>query len=268
MIRRFASADVARIAHLQPEGWDDITAFFRFYVDSDFCRPLKIEDGEGILGVGSLILHAETAWLAHIIVRPEHRRRGVGAEITRELISTAERHGRTTQLLIATAMGAPLYERLGFQRSCDYRFYDAREPVSDPVPSQVRPVEPSDAGGICALDRRVTGEDRRLLLADSGWRGWIVHDPGQGGKIRGYFLAKLGEGTVVAEDAEAGTTLMRVRLASTGVRPVLPAGNDAAHELLRQAGFNVQSSAARMVRGGADPLDQRAIFNRIGGHVG
>jgi hypothetical protein len=131
----------------------------------------------------------------------------------------------------------------------------------------VRPLEPSDAGGICALDRRVTGEDRRLLLADSGWRGWVVDGPGQG-KIRGYFLAELGEGTVAAEDAEAGTALMGVRLASTGVRPVVPAGNGAAHELLREAGFKVRSSAPRMVRGGTDPLDQRAIFNRIGGHVG
>ena len=246
MIKPFTSADVTRIADLQPDGWEDITEFFRLYVEAPFCLPLKFEDDNRVLAVGNLILHASTGWLAHIIVTPGQRRRGLGAAITQELIASAERHGRTTLLLIATAMGAPLYERLGFRRSCDYNFYDAKGQMETPVPPFVRPLEPSDVPGICALDRRATGEDRRLLLAGGGWRGWVHEVAGRGG-LRGYYLPDLGEGTIVAQDADAGAALMTVRLAMTDVRPVVPSGNDAANELLRKAGFAVQNSAARMV---------------------
>jgi len=267
MIKPFTSADVARIAGLQPDGWEDITEFFRFYVEAPFCLPLKFEDDGRILAVGNVILHAHTGWLAHIIVKPGQRRRGLGAAVTQELIASAERHGRTTLLLIATAMGAPLYERLGFRRSFDYEFYDARGPVKTPVPPLVRPLDPLDVPQIHALDRRATGEDRRLLLASGGWRGWVHEGPGRG-ELRGYYLPDLSEGTIVAQDAEAGTALMKVRLATTGVRPVVPSGNDAANNLLRKAGFKVQSSAPRMVRQGDDPLVPGMVFNRVGGHAG
>jgi GNAT superfamily N-acetyltransferase len=267
MIKPFTIADVNRIADLQPDGWEDITGFFRFYVEAPFCLPLKIEDADSVLAVGNLILHVSTGWLAHIIVTPGQRRRGLGAAITQELIASAEAHGRTTLLLIATAMGAPLYERLGFHRSCDYKFYDAREQIETPLPPLVRRLEPSDVPGICALDRRATGEDRRLLLASGGWRGW-VHDGPDRGELRGYYLSDLGEGTIVAQDADAGVALMAVRLATTDECPVVPAGNDAAHALLLRAGFEMQSSAARMVRGGDDLLVPGMVFNRVGGHAG
>jgi GNAT superfamily N-acetyltransferase len=267
MIKPFTIADVDRIAGLQPEGWEDIMEFFRFYVEAPFCLPLKLEDADRVLAVGNLILHAGTGWLAHIIVAREQRRQGLGAAITRELMATAEGHGRTTLLLIATAMGAPLYERLGFRRSCDYTFYEARGRIDTPVPPLVRPLEPPDVPAILALDRRATGEDRRQLLASGGWRGWIHEGPDRG-ELRGYYLPDLGEGTIVAQDADAGAALMAVRLATTGTRPVVPAGNVVAHDVLLKAGFKVQSSAPRMVRHGDDPLVPGMIFNRVGGHAG
>lgn len=267
MIHPFTMADVTRIAELQPEGWDDITEFFRFYVEAPFCLPLKLEDRDRVLAVGNLILHAGTGWLAHIIVAPEQRRKGLGATITRELMALAERHGRKTLLLIATAMGAPLYERLGFRRSCDYTFFDARGHMETPVPPFVRPLEPRDVPDILALDRRATGEDRHLLLAGSGWRGWI-HDGPDGRGIGGFYLPDLGEGMIIAQDSDAGVALMAVRLATTGTRPVVPAENAAAHDYLLGAGFKVQHSAPRMVRQGDDTLVPGMIFNRVGGHVG
>jgi len=267
MTQLFTPADLTRISHLQPDGWQDVMTFFGFYLEASFCLPLKIENRDRIVAVGSLILHEHTAWLAHIIVDPEIRRKGFGQAITEELTSAAEKRGRNIQLLIATEMGAPLYERFGFQRSCDYMFY--HEPVHGAAyePSQIRQLKPADVPEIFTLDRRASGEDRSTLVAryiNSGW----VYAGSERGKVRGFFLPKLGEGTIVAQDAEAGSALMKLRLAKTKTAPVLPAGNSAANRFLIDSGLKTRSSAVRMVRNGDDPLDHDMVFNRIGGHLG
>lgn len=267
MIQRFTSHDLARISRLQPGGWQDIGPFLRFYVTSAICRVYKIEDKQEIVAIGALIFHVKTAWLAHIIVAPEMRRKGLGILMTRHLIDTAEEQGRATQLLIATKMGEPLYEKLGFHRSCDYGFYHLPPRAETELPATVRQLKPTDIPEIMSLDREASGEDRASLLAAYTDNGLVY--PGTGGeRIHGYYMPDLAEGLVVAVDMEAGRALMKHRLARSDAAPVLPAGNHAANRWLKDAGFTVKSSVARMVRGGDDPLKPDMLFNRIGGHLG
>ena len=267
MIQPFTGADLGRISHLQPDGWEDITAFFEAYLEANFCLPLKIEDDNRVVALGSLILHRETAWLAHIIVDARMRRKGLGLAVTEELIRRAEENGCHVQLLIATELGVPLYECSGFRHSCDYVFYQKRAGSVDDVPSRIRVLEPGDFPQLLKLDRRASGEDRGAVLSRYGTTGWVY--TGSGGEvIRGFFLPNLGEGSVVAQDAEAGTALMDLRLAKAQTAPVLPAGNEAANSFLRSSGLKIKKSATRMVRHGDDPLNQDMVFNRIGGHLG
>lgn len=267
MIRTFSTADVARVSHLQPDGWDNIETFFRFYTESPFCHAIKIEDGHHITAVGSLIKFESTAWFAHIIVESRHRRGGLGSMITRELIRCAEKNGCDRQLLIATAMGSPLYEQFGFRRSCDYHYYHEHTPedvVQDP---NIRPLGPEDVSSVLALDLRATGEVRAGVLLPHIKQGHVY--PGADPKtIDGFYLPTLGEGLIVAESSRAGSALMKFRLATTKPAPVMPAGNQHANRLLVDWGFKLRDSASRMVRNGEDPLDPQRIFNRIGGHVG
>jgi len=267
MIQPFTKMDLSRIAHLQPDGWQDITDIFKVYIEASFCLPLKIEDNKRVAAIGSLILLKDTAWLAHIIVDPKMRRKGLGLAVTGELIDIAEKNGRNIQLLIATETGAPLYECIGFRHSCNYMFYHKTACKEVKLPSQIRPLEPADAEEILSLDQRATGEDREILLSQYGNSGW-VYTGSEGKEIRGYLLSKLGEGTIVAQDVEAGTALMKLRLARLETGPVVPEGNRAANRFLLDSGFKFKSSAARMVRIGDDPLNQGMIFNRIGGHLG
>lgn len=74
IIQAFTTDDLSRIAHLQPDGWQGIGPFFRFYADAPICRAYKFESKQGIVAIGALVLHTSTAWLAHIIVVPEMRR--------------------------------------------------------------------------------------------------------------------------------------------------------------------------------------------------
>jgi GNAT superfamily N-acetyltransferase len=264
MIRHFEENDLARIGQLQPDGWQDIATYFRFYLDSPFCHPLKIEDGGRIVALGCVILHEATAWLSHIIVAEDARRRGLGLAMTEELIAQAERDGRHTQLLIATDMGRPLYERLGFRFSCEYRDYGLHDPdVVAPLPL-ARPVEPADLKTILELDRKASGEGRSTLLKGHIDGGIVIDD----GDLRGFYLPAMDEGLVVAGDAEAGLALMQLRMATSDKSVVLPAGNEMANAYLLDQGLVVRRRLARMVRNGADPLNQQMLFNRIGGHVG
>ncbi len=267
MIQPFTADDLSRITHLQPDGWQDIVPFFRFYVADPICRAYKFEEKGRIVAVGALILHVETAWLAHIIVAPEMRRKGLGLRVTRHLIDSTEEHGRHTQLLIATKMGEPLYGQLGFTRSCEYLFYHPPLHVEVAPKGSARPIQPADIPELMLLDRNASGEDRWGLLSGHTSNA-MIYRGNSGGGIRGYYLPGLGEGHIVARDAEAGQALMKLRLAEAEAAPVLPAANLEANRCLTDLGLGVKSSAARMVRNGADPLKPEMLFNRIGGHLG
>lgn len=107
--------DLIEIRELQPEGWPDIVPEFEFYIRKGFCHPLKAIDKGSIVGAGASILFSRTAWLAHIIVRKEHRKRGIGYKITQKLLNDQRVRSTGTVLLIATEPGRPVYEKAGFQ---------------------------------------------------------------------------------------------------------------------------------------------------------
>lgn len=267
MIEPFAKADLGRIAYLQPDGWQDIVTYFRFYLETPFCRPLKIEDGGQVVTVGCVILHQQTAWLAHIIVAEDMRRKGLGLAMTEELVRQADRNGRDRQLLIATKMGRPLYEQLGFRLSCEYLAYGPHDAHDFSPSSRARPVQRADVPGILELDRQASGEGRQELMALHTDGGWVTAD-GDGSELRGFYLPAMDEGLVVARDEDAGLALMQTRLAIRDKSAVMPAGNGVANTYLQDRGLQVTRRLARMVRHGDDPLNQQMLFNRIGGHLG
>jgi GNAT superfamily N-acetyltransferase len=60
-----------------------------------------------------------TAWVEEILVRPEFRGRGVGAELMRAFESWAEAHG-SRLVALATRGAVAFYERLGYATSAAY----------------------------------------------------------------------------------------------------------------------------------------------------
>jgi hypothetical protein len=125
-------------------------------------------------------------------------------------------------------------------------------------------VEPADLKTILELDRKASGEGRSTLLKGHIDGGIVIDD----GDLRGFYLPAMDEGLVVAGDAEAGLALMQLRMATSDKSVVLPVGNEMANAYLLDQGLVVRRRLARMVRNGADPLNQQMLFNRIGGHVG
>ncbi len=68
-----------------------------------------------------------TAWLAHIIVDPEYRKRGIGSLIVCQLLDFLKNSGCETVSLIATELGYSVYKKAGFVEQTEYAFFEREE---------------------------------------------------------------------------------------------------------------------------------------------
>ena len=264
-IESFTSDDLHTIPTLQPEGWPDVFPSIQFYCGSDFCFPLKATLDGNIVGIGAAIFHADTAWLAHIIVHKEHRNRGIGTFVTRSLIELVHQTPCRTLQLVATALGEPVYSKLGFEVDAQYIFFDdgGTLPAFEPPP-EIKSFQKPYEEAVFQLDRTVSGEDRKKLLKDHLDGSKVVVD---GNVLTGFFMPTLGEGLIEATTVEAGLALMRLRAASNK-KFCIPANNEAGVSLLTQNGFKEIRKASRMILGKKVAWHGHKIYGRIGGNLG
>ena len=74
------------------------------------------QDNEKSLGCGIVFLDSQNNAGLHMIgTLPEGRGQGVGSNITKKLLSVAKNHNAKHTVLNASAMGEPIYKKLGFQ---------------------------------------------------------------------------------------------------------------------------------------------------------
>ena len=258
-------SEVDQIRYLQPKGWGDITFFFRMYTRCDFCFPIAAVKKGKIIGVGTGIKNDNTGWVAHIIVSPEYYKKGIGSELTEQVMKTLEEKGCRTQLLIATKMGEKLYEKLGFKTSCVYDFYEPKKLANGFESNEIRKLRKEDYDQILEIDRKVSGEERKCMLKMYDIYGKVYEDP-DAKKIRGYFFPILGEGMIIASDDEAGLELLRFKHSRRFSKTTIPETNKTAAEFLEKNGFKKVLSAPRMVFGKEVDWKPESVYSRIGGH--
>jgi len=257
--------DLEKIRHLQPPDWSDILPHFRFYTNNSFCNPVKVTNINQIVGIGVSVSFMNTAWLAHIIVDPDFRNRGISGAIVDHLLNDLDAQLVDTVLLIATNIGEPVYKRRGFMEVCEYIFMQRQEPLADiPFPDRIRPYHPEFYNDVINLDLYVSGEDREILIEGYLGSAWLYVDHG---RLDGFYLPDLGEGLVIADTRQAGLELLKVRCARSA-KVVLPAANSDPIRFLNELGFTETSRARRMVRGPAIAWRPGKIYARIGGNLG
>jgi GNAT superfamily N-acetyltransferase len=86
--------------------------------DSPFRHYLARADGRPV-ATCSLFLGAGVAGIYDVSTLVEHRRRGIGAAITRHAMEDARHAGCQVAILHASALGAGMYRSLGFETVCD-----------------------------------------------------------------------------------------------------------------------------------------------------
>jgi hypothetical protein len=234
-------------------------------------------DGE-LVGVAAGAHFGASGWVGGVAVTPERRRAGLGGALTEAVVAhLRDRQAGTIQLL-ATELGRPVYERIGFVAEAEYVTLGG-----PPVPGRAGGVRgtprgsPGESGGVpvvgvragrtgdwvamLALDRLATGEDRRRLLGALWPAGGLVAGEGA---LRGFHLASpwRGGGATLAADPEAGLALLEAvrRTAGEEISVSLPAGNRAGLLALEAAGLQERSRTTRMRLGPPLPWRPETVF--------
>lgn len=258
-IRPMTAADVAPAAEMiLAAEWGDRREFFAFAAGHAECRPIVAASGSRIVGTGVGTLSGRVGWVGAIFVAPSHRRRGLGVALTDAVIDGLAGAGARTLVLVATAEGRPIYERLGFEVVTHYHTFEApgTGPAADPA---VRPFVPADLQAIVALDRAATGEDRSHLLRSFASPASTRIVDGPHGPAGFVVRAPWGGGATVAPSVQDAVALLEARRAAAGpsrrVRAGLLAENVEGRERLARLGWDEAWRAPRLVRG--EPLDWR-----------
>jgi GNAT superfamily N-acetyltransferase len=236
-----------------------VVGFARARLDGEV---VVAEAGGELVGVAAGAVFTGTGWVGGVAVVPGHRRAGLGGALTEAIVEFLEGRGVTTALLHATALGRPVYERLGFVPEAAYlTLIGPTRPPSAGDPS-LRAGRQSDLKAVLALDLAATGEDRRRLLTALWPTGGLV--AGGNGRLLGYHLASpwRSGGAVIATAPEAGLVLLDAVRVAPGdeVGISVPAANTPAVQSLELAGFSERYRTVRMYRGPRVPWNPAALF--------
>jgi GNAT superfamily N-acetyltransferase len=255
--------DLKEIPLLQPEGWADILPSIKDYCVLDFCFPLKATLGNTLVGIGTAIFHRSTAWLGHIIVHKDYRNFGIGTTITKSLIELVQKTHCKSIFLIATALGEPVYKKLGFNIQTHYVFFENGFILEEGY-YQIKPFEQKYTGPLLALDHSISGEARVELFQNHFTHARLYIE---NNNLNGFYLPTLGEGLIISHTPNAGLALMRNRYADHK-KICLPIDNHDGINFLLENGFTELRRASRMVLGDNVPWQASKMFSRIGGNLG
>jgi GNAT superfamily N-acetyltransferase len=258
--------DLDKIRGLQPDGWPDILPEFEFYIEKEFCHPIKAILNDRIVGIGTSIIFGRTAWLAHIIVEKVYRNRGIGYQITQELLEDQRSGSVETFLLIATESGKPVYKKAGFRTVTEYLYFKRDKPWRDGMISpNIVPYHPGHCSMLTDMDRQISGEDRRPLMEGFLGNSLVYTD---NDSVRGFYLPELGEGLILALTVRAGLELMKAKYSKVD-KAVIPSDNQPGVDFLKQNGFQITDTrGTRMILGQDLSWKPQNLFSRIGGNYG
>jgi GNAT superfamily N-acetyltransferase len=215
----------------QPDGW------------------FVIEQDDAPIAVAGCLAYGPFSWVGLVATHPDVRGRGLARRISQHLIDWSRDRGCDTVALDASALGRPVYERLGFVTT-GWTIELAADPARPPGdgPLAVRG-SPEDVDEIAALDPAIFGGDRSGLLRSLA-RGhaetcFVTRD--RAGRIDGYLFARerlIGPGSAPGPDAAAA--LVRAALALPGERRLLVPAESAHLDTLESLGLVEQRRLAHM----------------------
>ncbi len=257
--------DLSVIKTLQPADWDDITVPHEWYLSSPNCFPFKLTENGFMAGIGTIILHEDTAWLAHIIVHEKYRGRGLGTLVTRSLVEQINLSAYQTIYLIATDLGYPVYRKLGFEVEQVYGVFTPVSPIEGAERSpNIFPLAQTDIAQLLHLDKQISGEDRQHMLHPHLSEA-LVYKSGK--PVEGAYFPTLANGLIIAENPAAGIALMKLRM-QTKAFAVCPLENKSAVDFLVASSFSQVKTTRRMRLGKERQWLPTGLYNRISGQVG
>jgi GNAT superfamily N-acetyltransferase len=232
-----------------------------------------IQEADGTLSASTLVLPygGRFAWIAMVLVLPEHRRKGYATRLLRLAVAELKRRG-LTPVLDATPAGREVYRLEGFQDRWGFKRYAVARKPGLQKHECVRRLHESDWPALLEMDRAAFGGDREKLLRALSKRlceAALVFE--REGRIEGFLLGREGResnqlGPLIARDGDVAQALLLEGLERAPVPLYLDVAD---HASRLAAGFQLQRPFTRMVHGGARaPGDERAVFLVAGPELG
>lgn len=255
-IRRLGPADQNACVELSRDrGWLPQARQWALMLTESEVFGIDAPDGDGLAGTAVLTRYGESAAIGMMLVASRYGRRGLGRELLEHALSAA---GQVPVFLTATAMGRPLYARLGFgyvRRSAKYigTFTGEPEPAS-----RTRAASDDDMPAILQVDKAAFGADRgfllRALARTQGTRIRVLPD-GSGYAVMWDAGDTLTVGPVVAPTARAARWLIADLAARAGrdIRIDIDPDNTDLPDWLTGNGVPRAGETAFMVRPPAAP---------------
>ena len=244
------------------EQWGNLPDDFHRLIafEPDGCFVARIDEQN--VGMISSTTYDDYAFLGSLIVRSEHRGRGIGETLMRHAIDHLLDKGIKTIELDGVFAAAPLYRRLGFRDKylslrLNRSAHDSESEqiiATPPLPSQID-ATPSE---IVAYDRNRTGLNREKILSrlldEFSDRIYTVGTS----TISGYAVLRpvsdnrFAIGPVVADDASAAELLIGLAVTDHGAHGLgigLPVSAAGFTDVLLRLGFLYSPPSLRMYFG-------------------
>jgi len=257
--------------------WNQNEADWRLMLG--FGRGWGISAPDGTLAASTVALPygADFAWIAMVLVLPEHRRQGFASRLLRVALAEMEKQKRVA-LLDATPAGHEVYIQEGFRDYWGFKRFAVKSGTSVSRMKDIRKLESKDWQAVLSLDTAAFGGSREAVL-----RNLAARQPeaalvaGRSGQVAGFVLAREGReamqvGPLVARNAGTARELLAAALGAVSA-PVYVDIADHAGALQAWAlerGFAVQRPFTRMAHGphGYAPGDASLVSCPAGPELG
>ncbi len=257
-------SDLDSLPQIQPIDWTDIRIPISSYFEPQYCYPFKAVIDGVLVGTGTAILHKKTGWLSTIVTHGQYRNQGIGKHITEYLLTFLQNKNCDYIYLIATALGEPVYKKLGFITESRYNSYKDINLENLEISDKITRFKSDYKQDIFELDVIISGEDRlqhlQTFLPDS-----FVYFENE--KVEGFYLPNLGDGLIVANTETAGLELMKKRFQKFNMAS-FPEKNKTAHDFMLSSGYEPITNPTRMYFGKQMPWKPAGLYNRVGGNIG
>jgi GNAT superfamily N-acetyltransferase len=228
--------------------WNQNEADWRLMLG--FGRGWGITLEDGTLAASTLVLpYGERfAWVAMVLVLPEHRRRGFATQLLKKALNENSKSGLAS-ILDATPAGHEVYLQEGFKDTWSFKRFSLSNAFSAEK-KNCRPIIESDWSRILELDRRAFGANREVVLRNLAQRlpqAALVSDAGFVFGREGREATQIGP--LVARDGKSARELLEAALGNAR-GPVYVDVADHAVDLqawIQAKGFALQRPFTRMV---------------------
>lgn len=235
--------------------------------EADWHRFLQL-GGEGCfvalwdelpVATASTCIFGSVGWIAMVLVDQDYRHQGLATRLVQHALEYFERRGVATARLDATALGQPVYQRLGF--TAEYmltRMEGIAVLPADPAAATNAEQGAANLDAMSALDIAATGTPRAALLArlmiEQPQQCWTVGEPD---RLAGFAMSRAGSraaqiGPAAALTPVAGSCVLDRALehwSGSRVYVDVPSANAEAVRWARDRGLVVQRTFVRMFRG-------------------